>query len=520
VGSPAEEDVPPRLAWGLYKRFAAGGLLIALMATVASATAVLLEVDKAANIFEEFSAPIEGLDGPGEAKDVLADVAAGKPQTILVLGSDRRFVDIASKAPTRSDTIILIRLDPSKGATAIMSIPRDLKVEIPGHGTDKINAAYSIDGPVLTVKTVRRLLGGAGAAATGGDVSSFPIHHVVNINFGGFQRAVNRLGCVYADIDRRYFNDNNPPNGGGPDYAAIDVPAGYQRMCGQDALDYVRYRHFDNDLVRAARQQDFLRQAKDQIGVSKLFGDRDELLKIFARYTQTDIRGTSAILRLLKLTFESSKNPIQEVRFPAEASGDYLVVGAEALARTVDRFMNAKGSPGSRGEAKRSKADRKRARRQRRRRSRAVPKGLFDARRVAEDQAIALGARLPFPVYYPRFAAIGSQYRVKDQRAYDIFDRGRHRYRAYRLVVGAQGTGQNYGIQGTTWQAPPILDNPSEKRRINGRTYELFFDGDRLRIVSWRTERAVYWVHNTLLQSLTNTQMLGIAGSLTRVGAK
>lgn len=515
MATPTVDERPPRLAWGLYRRFAAGALVIALMATVASATAVLLEVDKAANIFDEFSTPIAGLDGDEEAEGVLEDVQAGKPQTIVVLGSDRRFADIAAKTPARSDTIILIRLDPSKGATTILSIPRDLKVEIPGHGTDKINAAYSVGGPVLTVRTVRALLGGA--SGTG---SSFPIHHVVNVNFGGFQRAVNRLGCVYADIDRRYFNDNNPPNGGGPDYATIDVPAGYQRMCGQDALDYVRYRHFDNDLVRAARQQDFLRQAKDQIGVSKLFGDRDELLKIFARYTQTDIRGTNAILRLLKLTYESSKQPIQEVRFPATEAGDYLEASDSALARAVDRFMNAKGSPGARGRTERSDADRSRARKQRRRRARGVPKGLFDARRVAEDQAIALGARLPFPVYYPRLASIGSQYRVKDQRAYDIYDRGRRRYRAYRLVVGAQGVGQNYGIQGTTWKAPPILDSPSETRRIDGRSYDLFFDGDRLRIVAWRTERAVYWVHNTLLQSLTNTQMLGIARSLTRVGAR
>jgi len=161
-------------------------------------------------------------------------------------------------------------------------------VTIPGHGEDKINAAYAIGGPTLSVKTVRSLL-------------HIPINHVVNVNFGGFRHAVDRLNCVYVDVDRKYFNDNNPPFGGGPDYATIDVPAGYQKLCGQNALDYVRYRHFDSDLVRAARQQDFLRQAKDQIGVSRIFGDREALLKIFGKYTQTDIRGTTAILRLLKL---------------------------------------------------------------------------------------------------------------------------------------------------------------------------------------------------------------------------
>lgn len=512
TGAP-EDERPPRVALGLYKRFAAGALIIASMVAIPVATTVLLEVDQAAQAFEKYSVPIPGFNKDGRAggTEVLSGVEAGKPQTILVLGSDRRYVDIAQKNPARSDTMILVRLDPSKGATSVLSIPRDLKVDIPGYGTDRINAAYSLGGPVLAVRTVQALLGVD---------EPFDVHHVVNVNFGGFQRAVNRLGCVYADIDRDYFNDNNPPNGGGGNYATIDIDAGYQRLCGQDALDYVRYRHFDSDLVRAARQQDFLRQAKEQIGVSRLFGDRDELLKIFARYTQTDIRGTSAILRLLKLTYESSKQPIQEVRFPAEDEADYLVTSREALRRTVRRFLNAKGSPGSRGRTPRTTGDRKREKSQKRRRAQGVPKGLFEARRAAEDEAIKLGTKLSFPVYYPKLAALGSRYRVQDQRTYDIFDRGRRKYRAYRLVVQAPGIGQYYGVQGMTWRAPPILDNPSEKRRINGRTYELFFDGDRLRLVAWRTERAAYWVHNTLLQSLTNTQMLGIATSLTRVGAK
>ena len=56
--------------------------------------------------------------------------------------------------------------------------------------------------------------------------------------------------------------------------------------------------------------------------------------------------------------------------------------------------------------------------------------------------------------------------------------------------------------------------------RIDGRSFQLFFDGDRLRLVAWRTPKAVYWVSNTLLQTLTNAQMLAIAGSLTRVGAR
>ena len=80
--------------------------------------------------------------------------------------------------------------------------------------------------------------------------------------------------------------------------------------------------------------------------------------------------------------------------------------------------------------------------------------------------------------------------------------------------------GEYYGIQGTTWREPPILDDPSEIRRVNGRRLELHYDGKRLRIVAWRTKHAVYWVSNTLTQSLGKDQMLGIAASLRRLGQK
>ncbi len=490
---------PPRLALGLYKRFLLGALLIVMATSAAVSTAALLEVKSAADIIDEFSTPIAGLDAP----DVLDDVDPGDPQTILILGSDRRFVDIANKTPTRSDTIILLRLDPSRGATAVMSLPRDLRVAVPGYGRRKINSAYELGGPKLTVQTVRRLLG-------------IPINHVVNVNFGAFRRGVDRLGCVYTDIDRRYFNDNSGPGEG---YAVIDIEAGYQRLCGKAALEYVRYRHDDNDVVRGARQQDFLRQAKQQIGVSKLFSDRSELIKIFFTYADTDIRGEAAILRLLKLTVESAKNPLQEVRIKdLEDDGADLVASSSSIDRAATEFLSAQASTGPRTNPDDDGQTRRRVKRSARRRTGKLPPGLFEARRDAEDQAVPLDTKLDFPVYFPKLAVNGSTLREREHRAYDIYDRGRRRYRAYRMVVNAPGTGQNYGVQGTNWKAPPILDSPSEKRTVNGRTFDLYYDGDRLRLVAWRTPKAVYWVSNTLLQTLTENQMLGLAGGLTRVG--
>ncbi|MDQ3631579.1 MAG: LCP family protein [Actinomycetota bacterium] len=493
------EPTPPRVALGLYKRFLLGALLIVMATSAAVSTAALMEVKTASDIFDAVSRPIPGIDAP----NVLDDVDPGDPQTIIVLGSDRRYVDIAAKTPTRSDTIILLRLDPDRGATAVMSLPRDLRVEIPGFGRRKINAAYELGGPKLTVQTVRQLLG-------------IPINHVVNVNFGGFQRAVNRLDCVYADIDRRYFNDNSGPGEG---YAVIDILAGYQRLCGKAALEYVRYRHDDNDIVRGARQQDFLRQAKAQIGISKVFSDRNELLEIFGTYTETDLRGTGAKFRLLKLLFESAKNPIQEVQIKdLEEDGADLIAGSEAIDVAASELLSARATAGPRTNPADDGKTRRRVKRSARRKTGGLPRGLLEARRDAEDQAVPLDTKLDFPVYFPKLAVNGSTLRERDHRAYDLYDRGRRKYRAYRMVVNAPGTGQNYGIQGTNWKAPPILDNPSEQRKVNGRTFELFYDGDRLRLVAWRTDRAVYWVSNTLLQTLSEKQMLGLAGGLTRVG--
>ncbi len=486
-------DDTPRPARRMVKKFILGGVLIVLFSAAAVASTLLLEVHNDLGFVQEGSTPIPGVQG------VLDDVPAGKPQTILLLGSDRRFGD-GKGNPPRSDTIIVVRLDPDKKATAIMSIPRDLKVAIPGHGVHKINEAYRDGGPNLAVRTVRDLL-------------DIDIHHVVNINFGGFARAVNRLNCVYADVDRRYFNDNTGP---GENFATIDLKAGYQKLCGQDSLDYVRFRHEDSDFVRAKRQQQFLGQAKEQIGLGKIFGDREELLKIFGRYTQTDIAQSNdaAILRLLKLAYESSKTPLTEIAFPATDSADrtFVEISEQALAQTVQRFLEVRGTTQSgagAGGSSKGKTIKKRG---------ALAPGLVARKDEGETRVIDIAAKLPeLPVYFPSARLATGGY-AGSPRSYDLFDRGRHKYRAYRIVLAQGESGEYYGVQGTNWMAPPILDNPTDRVRMRNRTYDRYFDGRRIRMIAWKRPNAVYWVSNTLSQKLTNKQMLDIARSLQRVG--
>jgi LCP family protein required for cell wall assembly len=489
-------ELPPRLGLAMAKKFVVGAVLIVLLSATAVASAVLLEVDKSIEVFQENSIPIPDIENE------LDKVDPGSPQTILVLGSDRRFTD-GKGTPVRSDTIIVVRLDPDKKSTAILSIPRDLKVEIPGYGEDKINAAYAEGGPKLTVRTVKRLLG-------------IPISHVVNVNFNGFQRAVNRLGCVYVDVDRRYFNAHGGPGG----YATIDLKPGYQKLCGKNSLDYVRYRHTDDDFVRAARQQTFLAQAKDQIGLGRIFGDRNELLKIFGRYTQTDIahNNDAAILRLLKLAYESSKNPIQEIHFRGGQSraGPYVEISPDNLRRTIDEFIDVGliGQPagGSDGGDTKPKPKRIKAKR-------GLAPGLVLRKDAGENHVLDIATRLPnLPVYFPKAIVARGGYVKDSPRSYDIFDRNKNKYRAYRIVLAEGDNGQYYGVQGTTWKAPPILDNPTDEVRMRKRTYQRYFDGHRIRLIAWKTPRAVYWVSNTLSKELSNAQMMDVARSLQRIG--
>jgi hypothetical protein len=85
------------------------------------------------------------------------------------------------------------------------------------------------------------------------------------------------------------------------------------------------------------------------------------------------------------------------------------------------------------------------------------------------------------------------------------------------MVISRGIAGQYYGLQGMTWKDPPILDSPDDRRTVNGRKLQIYRDGSAIRIVAWRTPRAVYWVTNTLTHNLSNKQMVAIAASLRRL---
>jgi LCP family protein required for cell wall assembly len=500
---------------GLWLRFLLAGLALVVLSAGVTATVGLNTVQGFVDDLKQ-GGTIRG------AGAVISRAQAGDPQTLLLIGSDHRYG--ADRRDARSDTMILVRLDPDANATTVLSIPRDLKVDftVPGGGLRvgaKINETYTDGGEVLTAKVIRRLL-------------RIPINHIININFRSFKAAVDAIGCVYADVDKWYYHSNLglPPSA---QYAEIDVSPGYQKLCGQPALDYVRFRHNDNDFVRAARQQDFLRQAKSQYGVSRFLGDPHKLTKRVGRFIRTDasLQSKEEVLRLVYLAGYSASHPIREVHFPAvydnSAAGSYVTATPEVLAQVRHEFL----SPPPKEPKAQPSAGRKGRRDGKRRSGGGVSTtGLVNAQTTGESYAIQLGA-MRFPVFYPKLLAAGTEYKTPERdargqleypRAYRIKTPDGKMKAAYRLVVTYNAIdGNYYGIQGTTWMEPPILRNPSsDTRTINGKKLLLSYDGKRLRTVAWKTSKGVYWIQNTLQERLSNDQMLAIAGSLTRLGGR
>jgi len=466
-----EDDGPPRSR--LWLRFLTASFVIVVsMATATAVTGLLFLTDLA-----------KGLGGIDNVQRQLQQVEGGEPQNILILGSDKRPGDVSA----RSDTTMLLRLDPDQDAIALFSLPRDLKVNIPGYGVDRLNAAYAFGGPKLTLETVKQITG-------------LDINHVVNVDFTGFYQAVNAIDCVYVDIDRSYYV---PPEA---DYSEINIEAGYQLLCGDRALQYVRFRHADTDITRSARQQDFLREARQKITPTRLFRDREDLIDIFKRYTTSDIEEASAMVEVLKLFLSVADAPVKEVHFDGNIGPSYITFSQEQMQAAVEDFLGLQDTEGPRGggalgaEADGGGGGDKKE----------PEPSLIDSAEFGRGLAEEYAAKARFSIYYPTKLTPGAQF-SDDSRVYEIEDEDGKVHPIYKFVFSTPLLGEYYGLSGTTWEDPPILVNPSETREIGNRSFDLFYDGDRLRMVAWHTDRGSYWLNNTLLQSIDEQQMLEIA---------
>jgi LCP family protein required for cell wall assembly len=501
-------------------RFALAAVVIVGATAAATAVAGLLQV-------KQFIVYLNRTPPLPPSKNVVVP-PPGSPQTLLLIGSDHRAGEPWSAANT--DTMMLVRIDPSSSTINLLSIPRDLMVQLPEGGgvvTGKLNAAYSLGGPNLLLSILKQQVFP--------ELATEPVNHIIDINFGGFEKLVDDIGCVYADVDHRYYNNTNLT-----DYSSIDIQPGYQKLCDANALAFVRFRHTDTDIVRNARQQDFLRWAKQNYSVSQILGNRNKLVQDFGASAQLDgnLHTTDGLINLFDAVVSSAGHPLKSIPFPAillpcasnAGTGNvapcYVSADPNLEQQAFHQFMTptraprpaATGSRSGGGSAGRGAPS-------------AAAANLTPDPQDGQAQSKALG-NVGFPVYYPNSIAAGSEYCTITNglcpleqgagtgfypRAYEIHDGNGNAHSSYRmtLVINAM-TGQYYGVQGTTWLNPPILNNPSATRMVAGKQLLLYENGGKLSIVAWRTPQAVYWISNTLTDNLPNQQMVAIAASLTR----
>ena len=261
------------------------------------------------------------------ARAKLKPVLPGEPTNVLLIGSDTR---PSLGDPGRSDTLILVRMDPQRDFISMLSFPRDLYVPIPGYGTDKINAAYS-HGAATTIATVEQLTGQ-------------PVNHYVILDFTGFAKLVDAVGGVYLDVDRRYYNVNDGT--AAHNYDSIDIQPGYQKLNGSNALDYVRYRHTDSTYARDARQQTFLSELKRQTKDLGNLTNVTTFRKIFGENIEISIRDPRKFLSLLELALVTPKDRIAKAS--VQGSSDMTAAGASiqvASQATVDAAVAAWKEP-------------------------------------------------------------------------------------------------------------------------------------------------------------------------------
>jgi hypothetical protein len=312
---------------------------------------------------------------------------------------------------------------------------------------------------------------------------------------------------VYSTVDRRYYHVNVP---GGEQYFEVNLQPGYQQMCGDQALQFVSYRHGDTSLVRDARDQAFLLDVKKQFGPT-LVDNTHKFEFIFGRTVQTDqgLHSTNGLLNLLGTLVSSVSKPVRQVQFKVTLQP----TGANPCSCDTATPQQIKASVHSflYGANKQPKAH-----------VAAVAHSVHNKKVITRlplvtvpsqqrGRAHRLARRLPFPLEYPRVQDKGGTGVPPYLLSYVIHAPGGVNYPAYVAVFSAGQLGQFYDVQGTPWTTQPELDSPDQTLKVGGRTYYLYYSGQHLRIVAWYDQNDVYWVHNTLSDSVGNGELLAIA---------
>lgn len=249
---------------------------------------------------------------------------------VLLLGVDARERD--EGGPTRTDIMMVATIDPVDKTAAVLSMPRDLYVEIPGRGEDRINTAhvwgevdnYPGGGPGLAKKVVELNFG-------------IPIHYYARVDFNGFIRIVDTVGGVTVDVAKPVKDDEYPVGNVGME--RIYIPAGLQHMDGATALQYARSRHGDTVINRARRAQDVLLALRAQSLKLDLLPKLPVLIATMRDTVQTDVPLDQEGLALAQLVAEVDTANVRTVVIDESMVMGYTTAsGAQVMLPKWDRI--------------------------------------------------------------------------------------------------------------------------------------------------------------------------------------
>ncbi len=253
--------------------------------------------------------------------------------TVLVMGIDRR---PGEAFISRTDTMIVMSMNPADNSAVMLSIPRDLYVQIPGFGRNRINTAFVFGsqgnnpaaGAELAMQTVEYNLG-------------IPIDHYLMVDFSAVVRGVDALGGIDVDVPFEIYDPTFPDMNYGFD--PLYIPAGRQHFDGLTALKYARTRHVDNDFGRANRQQQVILAVRSKIvsmGVTQLLGQ----LPFFYSQLSDGIRTDLSLDQMLTLAQAASEIPAEGIQTEV-IDYDYVVSHRTEEGASVLVMVNEKVGP-------------------------------------------------------------------------------------------------------------------------------------------------------------------------------
>jgi LCP family protein required for cell wall assembly len=467
-----------------------------------------------------FSDKVETANGrtSGEVKEALS----AEPSTTLVsveqtpealniilLGSEA--TGTTTESSGRSSTIMVLHVDPKLDFANLLSIPRDLYVDIPGEGKNRINAAYALGGPQLTIATVKEVLG-------------LDIDRFIEVDFDAFAKIIDLVGGVYVDVDRRYEGTTSQP---------IDLDPGYRLLTGAEALSFARHRFDQNqDLGRMTRQQRVLAAVREQAVGWDLPLQLPGIVSTILDATATNLSANEIIkLAYWLVRLDGDRMSQILITAPRQEIEDKWVVVAdqETLREAVTRLLTSPADgpvqgvatsidggstttiPAAAGPASTAPGSTSPV---------TGSGGPAGAGYPDADMWIAAQKGVPFTLEAPRFIPAGFTYAGKMPVADGAYQMqpGDGSKSAVRMLYRYETADLYLGVTATAWTDAPAAGNGREMES-DGVEYTIVGTSGKVDRIWWKKDGVLYFISNTLMYDVSEEDLLKMALSMAPVAS-